>query len=332
MRKVGAVARGIVVFLLLVASASLPSQAPTPATASVGGGSSVNVFVTNADFAKFEPGLQYDPKEAGAPAMVKRLQAQDYVGWLGKILGKDFMWVPTPGRTDGRGAIVAILGDPPADMAPQTPDESERPRNMVYVPSGGFIMGSDVGDTDESPKHQATTVSFLIDKYEVSNAEFREVFPEFQFEPGRENHAAVVTWEQANAYAAKVGKRLPTEAEWEKAARGTDGRTFPWGEIYDPSFVNWDDTYPRGGSAARAESPYGCIDMAGGVWEWTDEWYKPYPGNNESKEQYGEMYRVIRGGGSYNDVALMRTTQRYYLPPNTTGKLRVGFRCVKTVE
>ncbi len=223
-----------------------------------------------------------------------------------------------------------LLGVALAMAAPiETP---KPPEGMVFVPAGPFIMGSDVGDADESPKHIATTGAYFIDKYEVSNAAFKQFDPDFTYQKGRENHSAIVTWEQAAAYAKWAGKRLPTEKEWERAARGTDGRTFPWGETHDPTFYNWDESYPRGGSQACPESPYGCVDMAGGVWEWTADWYKPYPGNDIPCEAYGEKYKVMRGGSSFNDVAMVRTTHRYYLPPNSTGNYHVGFRCVKDVE
>ncbi len=226
-------------------------------------------------------------------------------------------------------AIPALLVLCAAAPVTQTP---EPPEGMLYVPAGPFIMGSEYGDADESPRHTAVTGAFLVDRYEVSNADFKKHDPTFRFPDGRDDFPAVVTWNQADAYARGTGKRLPTEMEWEKAARGTDGRTFPWGETHNPSFYNWDETYARGGSAARPESPYGCIDMAGGVWEWTADWYKPYAGNRVPCEVYGEKHKVLRGGGSFNDIAMMRTTHRYYLPPNTTGHYRVGFRCVKDVK
>ena len=146
------------------------------------------------------------------------------------------------------------------------------------------------------------------------------------------NNPAIVTWEQANAYAQWVGKRLPTEKEWEKAARGTDGRIFPWGNSYDESFVVWDQSYPRGSAIAKPESPYGCFDMAGSVWEWTSDWYKPYPGNNVPMKEYGKTYKVMRGGSNFNNYSFVRTTQRYYLLPNITSRYFVGFRCVKDID
>lgn len=221
------------------------------------------------------------------------------------------------------------------------------PAGMVYVPAGSFIMGSEVGDPDERPQHMAATGAFFIDKYEVSCEEYMKFDPDYRFPlakrnhpsdpdflfpPGYENFPVIVTWEQANAYARWAGKRLPTEKEWEKAARGTDGRMFPWGNTYDDTYVVWDLSFPRGSAIAKPESPYGCVDMAGSVWEWTADWYQPYPGNPLPMEQYGEKYKVMRGGSNFNDCALVRTTQRYYVPPNSTGRYSVGFRCVKDID
>jgi len=220
---------------------------------------------------------------------------------------------------------IALASDP-AKVYPQPPE------GMVYVPAGNFIMGSEYGDPDERPVHIAFTEAFFIDKYEVSYAEFAEFDPDFVVPEGTENNAVIVTWEQANAYANWAGKRLPTEKEWEKAARGTDGRIFPWGNTFDNTFVIWDQRYPRGSAIAKPESPYGCYDMAGSVWEWTADWYIPYPGNDVPMEQYGEKYKVMRGGSNFNNYSFYRTTQRYYVPPNTTGRYYVGFRCVKDVE
>jgi len=206
------------------------------------------------------------------------------------------------------------------------------PDGMVYVPDGNFIMGSEYGDPDERPKQIAYTTAYFIDKYEVSNAEFAKFDPEFKYGAGRENNAVIVTWSQANNYAKWAGKRLPNEKEWEKAARGTDGRMFPWGNTFDDTYVVWDQRTSRGGSIAKPESPYGCFDMAGSVWEWTADWYHPYPGNTTPMEQYGETYKVMRGGSNFNNYSFYRTTQRYYLLPEEISNYPVGFRCVKDIQ
>lgn len=211
-------------------------------------------------------------------------------------------------------------------------DRLQAPEGMVFVEEGPFIMGSTYGDPDERPRHIAYTKAFFIDKYEVSNAEFAEFDPTYTFPASKKDNAAIVTWSQANAYAQWAGKRLPTEKEWEKAARGLDGRIFPWGDTYDNSYVVWDQKSTRGTSIAKPASPYGCYDMAGGVWEWTADWYKPYPGNDVPMEQYGEKYKVMRGGSNFNNYSFLRTSHRYYLAPEDIRAYPVGFRCVKDVN
>ena len=206
------------------------------------------------------------------------------------------------------------------------------PEGMVYVPSGAFIMGSDIGDADESPQHLASTESFFIDSYEVSNAAYKKVNDSHTYAEGKDNFPVVLTWEQANTYARAIGKRLPTEKEWEKAARGTDGRLFPWGDTYDASFVQYDSQQGIGETIAKPESPYGCYDMAGGVMEWTSDWYLPYPGNPVPCDQYGEKFKVLKGGTSFNDMAHMRCAHRFYLPVDDRSHYLTGFRCVKDVE
>lgn len=210
-------------------------------------------------------------------------------------------------------------------------EELVPPEGMVLVAEGGFIMGSTYGDPDERPQQIANTKAYFIDKYEISNAEFAAFDSKFKFPTSKKDNAAIVTWSQANAYAKWAGKRLPTEKEWEKAARGVDGRVFPWGNTYDNTYVIWDQKSTRGTSIAKPVSPYGCFDMAGGVWEWTADWYKPYPGNEVPMEQYGEKYKVMRGGSNFNNHSFIRTSQRYYVLPEKISNYPVGFRCVKDI-
>lgn len=206
------------------------------------------------------------------------------------------------------------------------------PQGMVYVPAGPFIMGSDIDDPDASPQHIAETGAYFIDKYEVSNAEYAKFDPDYKYNEGDDERAAKVNWEQANAYAKSIGKRLPTEIEWEKAARGTDGRMLPWGDFYDDSFVIYSKNNTRGQSIAKPASPYGCFDMAGSVWEWTADWYQQYPGNTHEMEEYGEKYKVIRGGSTFNNFACYTTFHRYYVHPIDTRAYPIGMRLVKDIE
>ncbi|HNR33830.1 MAG TPA: formylglycine-generating enzyme family protein [Candidatus Hydrogenedentes bacterium] len=329
-------------FFPMLAALLLPvwamAQVPAPSDADLteqtfrsglGGGSSV-MLVNNGEFKKFRPGMKFEARQEGAPVLMTPREAGDYAAFLGKRLGTDFFWKQAPRKETGY--LIVAAPNLNLESLPSVEWPPKAPEGMIYIPERPFIMGSDKGDADEKPQRTATTGPFFMDKYEVSNAEFKAVFPEFEFPQGQENVPAVVNWRQAADYAAKVGKRLPTEAEWEKAARGWDGRTFPWGEVFDPSLVCAGDTTPRGGSIAAAASPYGCMDMAGGVWEWTADWYQPYPENDSPSEDYGETFKVLRGGSTGADAAALRTSFRYYLPPDTTGGLRVGFRCAKDIE
>ena len=206
------------------------------------------------------------------------------------------------------------------------------PEGMVYVPAGEFIMGSEIGDADEAPKHLASTGAFFIDQYEVSNLAYKKAVPSYTYPEGKDHFPALVTWEQADAYTKAAGKRLPTEKEWEKAARGTDGRLFPWGNSYDASFIQFDRQKGIGETIAKPRSPYGCYDMAGSAMEWTSDWYAAYPGNPVPCEQYGKKFKVLKGGTTFNDVAHMRCSHRFYLPVNDSNHYLTGFRCVKDVE
>lgn len=233
--------------------------------------------------------------------------------WFGRYHG----FVPAPG---GKA--------PPAPVRPEKPPV-EVPPGMVYVPAGPFIMGSEIGDADESPERVVYLKAFFIDRYEVTNEQFARFDPNHKFPPDRAKCPALVTWVQADAYAKWAGERLPTEAEWEKAARGTDGRLFPWGNTWEIHLAPWSDAEPVGQRMTDI-SPYGCYDMAGNVWEWTADWYLPYPGNTIPSPAYGKKYKVIRGGAGFNDGSMMRCSHRYYMKPDTkVPGHRIGFRCAK---
>ena len=218
---------------------------------------------------------------------------------------------------------------------------------MIEIPAGPFTMGSDAGNEDEAPVREVDLPAFRIDKFEVINADFAQFVEATGYQTdaeqegraknwrsaaeGKDNHPVVyVSWNDAAAYCQWVGKRLPTEAEWEKAARGTDGRIYPWGNEWDPAKANVKETGLRGtatvGSFGAGASPYGVEDMTGNVWEWTADWYEAYPGSDYQSDYFGQQFRVLRGGGWFETAEAVRTTAR-----NANSEIAanddIGFRC-----
>jgi iron(II)-dependent oxidoreductase len=218
------------------------------------------------------------------------------------------------------------------------------PEGMVLVPAGAFQMGTNAAEgliaEDALPQHSVTLPAFFIDKTEVTNAAYRKYcdatgYPtppnwnNGRFPDGEENFPVThVNWHEATAYAAWAGKRLPTEAEWEKAARGEDGRLYPWGPTWNQSNVVTNQNKPSAvGSHPSGASPYGALDMAGNVFEWTSDWYNAYLGSTFKTPSYGTIYKVVRGGGFDGNNSLSKTTYRCLMRP--TSRIEwVGFRCV----
>jgi formylglycine-generating enzyme required for sulfatase activity len=219
---------------------------------------------------------------------------------------------------------------------------------MVLVPAGEFWMGSDEYLESERPRHRVYLDAFHIDKFAVTNALYERFMratnrrPPFSWKNSKleldepQQPVVAVSWHDADAYCKWAGKRLPTDAEWEKAARGTDGRKYPWGDQWDPSRANSIErklykpapvgAYPRGAS------PYGAMDMAGNVWQWVADWYdKDYyhrsPARNPTGPEAGQE-KVLRGG-SWDDNSIdLRAANRFHrLPGSYVAK--VGFRCAR---
>jgi formylglycine-generating enzyme required for sulfatase activity len=281
---------------------------------------------------------------------------------------------------------------------------------MVLIPAGKFLLGSDLTDDnpqtsefgfnkplylDEHPQQQVHLDAYYIDRFEVTNHEYRRFVVERNywvpdtwqqngylltrelllianpdigtlrelatdvFEVGRdvrsldrdtllnlieERRSALdrkpvtgVAWQDAANYCAWAGKRLPTEMEWEKAARGPDGRDFPWGDEWSIDRLNAGRDDALGvrpvGSIEDGKSYYGLYDMAGNVMEWVDDWYQPYPGSEYESKDFGEKYKVVRGGGwgglgHYVISHFYRTAYRFYLPPDARYD-DLGFRCAR---
>lgn len=237
--------------------------------------------------------------------------------------------------------------------------------DMVAVPAGAFMMGSDSGPADERPAHRVTLPAFSIDRHPVTNAAFAEFLNAtgpfnargermFDFDdpdarihrvqvkwiadPGFDQHPIVeVTWAGARDYCAWRGKRLPTEAEWEKAARGADGRSYPWGDqppdrARAQFSARYNETAPVDAFAVGV-SPYGVQDMAGNAWEWVSSVYRPYPydAKDGREDLTAGQVRGTRGGGHDSSAEEITTTQRgRALSRNpASGHHNIGFRCAK---
>ena len=221
---------------------------------------------------------------------------------------------------------------------------------MVYVPAGEFEMGSNDGDSDEQPVHTVYLDAYWIDKTEVTNAMYAKCVEDNACDPPSSTGSSTrssyygnpefdtypvinVSWHDAEAYCLWAGGRLPTEAQWEKAARGTDGRTYPWGEGVNRDLANYGSnvadttpvfTYPAGAS------PYDVLDMAGNVWEWVADWYEEYyySSSPTSDLQLIEMGRVMRGGAWNNNDSFLRSASSYWNVPDIRNNY-LGFRCAR---
>ncbi len=242
---------------------------------------------------------------------------------------------------------------------------AERNPEMLPVPAGAFSMGSNDGPEDERPPHSINLAAFEIDRLPVTNERFAEflnaVGPHnragerlYDFDDadarihqsgtrwiadrGYENHPAVEpSWAGARDYCAWRGKRLPSEAEWEKAARGNDGRKYTWGNAAPDATraqfgKRFNDTTAADAFPAGA-GPFGTLGMAGNAWEWVSSAYKPYPYSaDDGRENLtAGPVRGARGGGHDSPAAEITTTQRgRYLSRNPrAGHHNIGFRCAR---
>lgn len=229
-----------------------------------------------------------------------------------------------------------------ADTKPSIPTGE-----MVLIPAGEFIMGSNAKESPQAnPEHKVYLPAFWIDKYEVSNYEFLEFSINNRYtgegaKEGRDwrlfatpdkalNPVVYITWKDAEAYCKSKGKRLPTEEEWEKAARGPNGFGYPWGNEWAEGRAN---TYEAGlGKPADIGqfddvSPYGVHDMLGNVQEWTASWYKTYKGNPKKDPNSGEQFKVVRGLSSrYKGKVAHLWERTAYVP---TALFDFGCRCAK---
>ena len=255
---------------------------------------------------------------------------------------------------------TGIVADSPAAPTPlATEIIDDKGITMRPVPAGEFTMGSDDDSDNRNSAHRVYLEGFYIDKYEVTNANYQECViagvcnpphftksdfrPSYYGDPEYDNFPVIyIDWKMARTYCETWrGARLPTEAEWEKAARGTDGRSYPWGEGTSCDQANYDGdpkiaAYCVGetaevGSYESGQSPYGLYDMAGNVFEWTSSLNRSYPYNaadgREDLNRGGD--RVIRGGSWNEDSNDLHVFYRSWLGP-AYSESEIGIRCAKS--
>lgn len=268
---------------------------------------------------------------------------------------------PAPDLPTSAPASTAAPAQVPT-MIPITPVAKTSDKDgmtLLYVPAGEFTMGAASSDTqaalDETPQHTVYLDAYWIDQTEVTNAMYAKCVAAGKCEMSRvdsrthsnyysnaafDNYPAInVSWADATTYCQWAGHRLPTEAEWEKAARGNDGRIYPWGnETPDASRLNFNNNIgdtTEVGKYSSGASPYGALDMAGNVWEWvqdfySDNYYSSSPARNPENTTIGSL-RLARGGSWYREASDVRVSKRGSLDPSYFVD-NVGFRCAMSAQ
>lgn len=290
-----------------------------------------------------------------------------FVLTIGAVVAAYFLFFNQPERTqvvqpktaepsvnDGT-AQPAAAPVVPAENTSELPQEIDFKGEMVLVREGEFTMGSDAAEDEAKPAHKVNLPAFYIDKYEVTNAQYKEfcdatgkTYPtnphwNKNYFIERPNAPVLgVSFADAQSYAEWAGKRLPTEAEWEKAASwdaaGQAKYEFPWGNSFVRSSAAFGLNAPTDvGKTSAGASPSGALDMAGNVLEWVDAFFQPYPNSTAKNAEFGEKNRVVRGGhfGSKSEDSL-KTTKRIYVPPDISSSSEaaavIGFRCAISAD
>ena len=253
------------------------------------------------------------------------------------------------------------------DLLPAIKVSQRDQKEMVLVPSGEFIMGTNKVDTegthkkigaikplylDQHPERKLLLGSFYMDRYEVTNEEYQGFLHATQFtdlpahwvdgvypEEQASHPVTQVTWWEGWSYCMWAGKQLPTEAQWEKSARGPSGLSYPWGQEFVKGKANLGIDGDRKTAAVTAYpedvSPYKIYGLSGNVMEWTQDWYLPYPGNSRSDPRFGRELKVLRGNGFQKAGHYFLPAYRYAFTrteanPNDFFE-NVGFRCASEI-
>lgn len=243
----------------------------------------------------------------------------------------------------GSSALVNDAKNPTNEKAPAA---LSPPAGMAFVSGGEFLLGNDDGDEYSRPAHKVTVRAFFIDLYEVTNEEYKKfvdatnqpaprLWKNKEFPEGQSKLPVTgVDWDAATAYAKWAGKRLPTEEEWEFAARGTDNRIYPWGGEWNNEMANAGKQRSGVSEVGKfaGNSPFGLSDMSGNVWEWTASAAEAYPGGKKPASTAAEP-KIIRGGffGSSRENATVFFRRPYGARGESGGYDNTGFRCVKDV-
>ena len=262
------------------------------------------------------------------------------------------MLTPFEKSSDGSPDAIPLRAPDPSHVPREAPVQEE----MVLIPAGPFIRGTNKGGLDEQPQRMLVLDAFAIDRYEVTNFQYQQFVdatghrksgPPARYAKnmskmqGINQPVVYVSWEDAEAYCHWKGKRLPTEAEWEKAMRGSDGRLWPWGNQEKPNGANWarvedgHEVSASVGTIPTDRSPYGVMDGAGNVMEWVADWYRERyfeeaPEKNPPSPEHG-VFRVLRGGGYVTTGADIRITSRSKMVPDFRDET-IGFRCASSSE
>jgi formylglycine-generating enzyme required for sulfatase activity len=247
--------------------------------------------------------------------------------------------------------LVGLVVLPIGGQAQQQEITGKDGAPMVLVPAGEFTMGGNEA-VSEKPVHRVALVAYYMDKYEVTVEQYAKFLeetkrgtpPEWKIlnQPLHQKHPVVmVDWSDADTYCQWAEKRLPTEAEWEKAARGTDERVYPWGnDVPTPLRANYGKNKWNNhaalvpvGTLEAGQSSYGIHDMAGNVWDWVSDWYskiyyKTSPSQNPKGPEQGEL-KVLRGGSWFSRAGHLHSANRNHNTPAFRSHYS-GFRCAKT--
>jgi formylglycine-generating enzyme required for sulfatase activity len=271
--------------------------------------------------------------------------AAGFVAWWLWTSQKNLMRRTGQSAQQSPQPTTGLLGATP-QVSP-IPKQTAAPDGMVFVPGGTFKMGRDDGDELERPAHIVEVRPFFIDRNEVTNEEYQRFISATKrrapahwvggkIPNGQMRFPVVnVSWGDASAYARWAKKRLPTEAEWEFAARGTDGRVYPWGSEWKPGYANAGQGRKgrlfETGRYAPGASPFGALDMCGNVWEWTASDFKDYPGHKIASSLVGAGLKVIRGGAYDAVLKNATTTYRGAVSPDRAYD-KTGFRCARDAK